>query len=62
MTELVLVEENSESCQTTVDVETSTGGKTSIPMWVLALIGVTMIVGLVYFDKGKKSGVLNNGR
>jgi len=49
--ELELVEENSSSCPSGM---TSTG----IPMWVLAIIGVTMMVGIVMVTgEEKKPGI-----
>jgi len=46
-----LVEENSDSCPV---------GTTGLgaPMWLLAIIGVTMMVGLVYMGDDKKKGVV----
>jgi hypothetical protein len=49
--ELELVEENSTSCPSGM---TSTG----IPMWMLAIIGVTMMVGIVMVTgEEKKPGI-----
>jgi hypothetical protein len=45
-----LVEENSESCP----VGATTGG--GFPMWLLAIVGVTMIVGIVYMGGDDKKG------
>lgn len=50
--ELELIEENSESCP----VETMAPGVGGVPLWVLAIVGLVMIVGFVYMGGEKKPG------
>jgi hypothetical protein len=53
MVQYELVEENSDSCP----IGTSTPTGLGVPMWLLAIIGVTMMVGIVYMG-GDKKGVV----
>lgn len=46
-----LIEENSESCP----VGATTGG--GVPIWILAIVGAVMVVGIVYMGNDKKGEV-----
>jgi len=50
MVQYELIEENSESCP----IGTTGGG---VPIWLLAILGVTMIVGIVVVS-GEEKGVV----